>query len=405
MDKEGEKPGADACLTGPTVLDTADTDNATCREKTEPARLRELQQTLESGDRTGCVTDSSHLQMREDRAVAGVLGILDGDLSRNAGGAGLAGEPAAQIRRSQIAGASTPVTAHFPNSGIIPALSRAEFGGYRPAAPSVVLQLIGQETHFKPAITSAELGNRQSEPQGDWLQPVKGSTAGRLNRVKPPDGDVESALGTARRMAELVDPLVRPPEHADDRGLGTILQQIGEGVQRAVGPPSGAAMQRPAEMAEQQVSSFSTVLRSIKLELNPHALGTVTVVMTARDGELRLHLEVASAETFTKVEQARDALSGRLIEAGYAVTNLTVGRTAGADPMPHSGAQGESGGQDGVQSGAKQGDTAGSGARNGASQFAMAKEEPAQNARSPAANGRIEGPMIDGSHFGRFRPV
>ena len=156
-------------------------------------------------------------------------------------------------------------------------------------------------------------------------------------------------------------------------------------------------------------------VRSIKLQLNPHSLGVVTIVLTASDGDLRVHLEAERAETFGKVEQERGTLSARLNGAGYAVTELTVGRMSAGDAPTREGDQREArqGSQAEAQMGGQQRNSAGSGARESAAQFAEQRAgrqpgDPASRATGALSTGRagtIDQAVSGLSFTGRFRPV
>ena len=141
----------------------------------------------------------------------------------------------------------------------------------------------------------------------------------------------------------------------------------------------------------------------------------MTIVLTGSDGELRIHLEAERAETFGKVEQERGALSARLHGAGYAVSELTVGRMGTADTQGRDGDQRDAGarqgGQTGSQTGGQQGD--GAGARGGAAQFADQRasrhaeraDRTSAAVASAAKGGAIHQAVAGVSYAGRFRPV
>lgn len=197
----------------------------------------------------------------------------------------------------------------------------------------------------------------------------------------------------------------------EEPAAGTIGQQIADGVQRAMAasPSSEANGTRPAPATGAIAGTFAPAVRTIKLQLNPLSLGTVTIVLTGRDSELSIKIEAERAETVSGVEQERGALTSRLAGAGYAISELTVARMGAASA---EGDQRESGSRfasqqqgDGAGGRAAQENAAQSGDR-GAGREPDSGRSAARSADTPAARGGALEQVVSGiSYSGRFRPV
>jgi Flagellar hook-length control protein FliK len=279
------------------------------------------------------------------------------------------------------------------------------------------VRVVRQETHFKPVALEARrlLGMNAGAPD-DRVLPLSLAAATKLTRLQGPLRESQEVPTVSDRLVEAAGPLA-PAAVAGQEAptLGSIGQQLVDGVQRALGSPAEMSTPRSVPTADPTAPpAYAPVLRSIKLQLNPVSLGVVTIVLTGSESEMRVHLEAERAETFGRVEQERGAISARLNGAGYAITELTVGRMGAADASGRDGDQREAGARQGGQTGAQQGDTAGGGARDGGAQFADQRagrhsEERATRASGAAAS-IVKGPageqVVSGvSYAGRFRPV
>jgi hypothetical protein len=248
----------------------------------------------------------------------------------------------------------------------------------------------------------------------DRVLPLALAAATKLTRPQAPPHESQGEPALSDRAGEAAGPLatasVAGPETPTP---GSIGQQVADGVQRALASPAEPSAPRSVSTADPAAPpAYAPVVRSIKLQLNPVSLGVVTIVLTGSEGEMRVHLEAERAETFGKVEHERAAISARLNGAGYAITELTVGRMAAADTPARDGDR--QGGQTGGQAGGQHGDTSGNGARDGGAQFADQRAGRHSAERATRADGAaasaVKGPaaeqVVTGvSHAGRFRPV
>jgi len=354
-------------------------------------------------------------------AAREALAVLSVDLAAKNDTAASAAEPLTPSRRSPVAGGSAPAAKRpAAASGEAAALDGTELRGDVPDIAATPIRVMRQETHFQPIAHDARrlLGMAAGAPD-DRMLPLTLAAAAKINRPQALQHAAQDMPTVPDRLVEATDASAPASIGPETSTLGGIGQQIADGVQRAMAAPADPAAPRSAPNIDPAAPpAFAPAIRSIKLQLNPVSLGVVTIVLTGSDGELRIHLEAERAETFGKVEQERGALTARLHGAGYAISELTVGRMGAADTQGRDGDQRDAaarqGGQAGGQMGSQQGDGAGGGARGGAAQFADQRagrhaDERADRASaavaSAAKGGAIHQAVAGVSYSGRFRPV
>jgi chemotaxis protein MotD len=204
-------------------------------------------------------------------------------------------------------------------------------------------------------------------------------------------------------------PVAQPVSIGGEIASGTVGLQIADRVQQALSAPSEAGGPPPAAggAAEPETrQTFAPALRTIKLQLNPAALGVVTIVLTGTDEGLRVHLAAELADTVGVVENDRGALAARLADGGYSVSEITVARLAG------QGAEGDMR-DSSARQGAAQDQQAGNTAREGAGHSAgrhagrgFGDRQSSGNPEPGASRDAAAAPLVPGvSYAGRFRPI
>ncbi len=285
----------------------------------------------------------------------------------------------------------------------------------------VSAKVVRQETHFQPVGQEARRA-LAARPVGHDDRLLQASLAAATKTTRQDGGDRDRqdaptlAPTPAARPADAPAPTDAVAFTADEVAPGSVGRQIADGVQRtlAASSPSESAAARPAPATAAAAASttFAPAVRTIKLQLNPLSLGTVTIVLTGRDSELSIKLEAELAETVGKVEQDRSALTSRLAGAGYAISELTVGRMSGAGTTGAEGDQRESGARAGGNQGGDGSD--GRAAQESAAQFGGERGGRHAETRAPAPEGGSStGPkggarehVVAGiSYAGRFRTV
>jgi hypothetical protein len=350
--------------------------------------------------------------------VRDVLAVLGVNPAARHDSAVAATEPVMPSRRPALApGAamSAPRRSELA-SGEIGALGGQEPSGDVPDISTIPVRVLRQETHFQPVAHDARrlLGLPAGSTDDRVLPPTLAAVA-KVSRPQALQRDAQDLPTGPDRAVEVKGAVAPPVLAADEAKFGTVGQQIADGVQRAMSTSAESAATRSVPGTDPAAApTFAPAVRSIKLQLNPVSLGVVTIVLTAGDGDLRVHVEAERAETFGRVEQERSALSARLNGAGYAITELTVGRIGTADIQPRDGDQGGAAARQGGQTGGQHADTAGGGAREGAAQSADQRAgrhsgERAVRADTVAASAKRGGvgeqAVAGVSYSGRFRPV
>jgi flagellar hook-length control protein FliK len=211
------------------------------------------------------------------------------------------------------------------------------------------------------------------------------------------------------RAPEAAMPVTQPVSVGGEITSGSVGLQIADRVQQALSTPSepGAPPPPARGTAEPETrQTFSPALRTITLQLNPAALGAVTIVLSGTEEGLRIHLAAEQADTVGAVESDRAALSARLAGAGYSVTEITVARLAG------QAMEGDMRDQS-FRQGAAHEQHAGSSAREGAAHSAghqagrgFGDRQPTRNPEPGASRDAAAAPLVAGvSYAGRFRPI
>ncbi|MCX8996120.1 flagellar hook-length control protein FliK [Rhizobiaceae bacterium BDR2-2] len=99
-----------------------------------------------------------------------------------------------------------------------------------------------------------------------------------------------------------------------------------------------SAMHPSARLANAaQQSSTGQVVNTLKLELNPHALGTVTAVLRLSGDELNVHLTVHTAAAYREMREDSSAMLDALRSQGFSVDQVTVSMASGASSSQDGG--------------------------------------------------------------------
>lgn len=274
-------------------------------------------------------------------------------------------------------------------------------------------KVVRQETHFQPVgqdvrrlPTATPIANDDRMMEMSLAAATKTSRQSAGEHERP-----ETPLPAARPIETIA--AAAPVVGGEQPIPGSIGQQIADGVQRALAntAPTEQSATQPSPRAEQSMSAtYAPALRTIKLQLNPLSLGTVTVVLSGRDAELSIRLEAELAETVGKVEQDRGALSARLAGAGYGVSEVTVARmgtaTSGSDAdQRDSGARaGAQAQDDGGRGRSSEGGASSFNGERAGGRHDGSRALPGESASS-TRGGAGAPPVVGISYTGRFRPV
>jgi hypothetical protein len=286
--------------------------------------------------------------------------------------------------------------------------------GLADAAEEIIqpVRVVSQETHFQPAgIEARRWQNVQRAEAAAGEAPAMPLPASEAKAVplQPAARERGAAAVASSPPPDAAMPAPQPVSISGEIAPGAVGFQIADRVQQALSAPSEPGAPAPAAGGNAEPETrqiFAPALRTIKLQLNPAALGAVTIVLSGTDEGLRVHLTAELADTASVVENDRAALSARLAGAGYSATEITVARMAGQ-------------GMDGdmrdssPRQGATQDQFAGNSAREGAAQTAgqqagrgFGDRQPSRTLEPGPARDAADAPLVAGvSYAGRFRPI
>jgi len=251
--------------------------------------------------------------------------------------------------------------------------------------------VLGQETHFSPtpavhreqAGKPAAPGTPKSEKVAAGIPALLGgaqSPGRRSAGTEQPQGtkaDIDTATDTgtdtgtappaaagAAGVSETASSGDDQPHHSDDRrpatgavqstsvpGTEAAASQISSPVKQIAAAVTAELATAPAPrtaapvvtQVTQTATGSGSVLKVLHIKLEPETLGTVTVRMSLRDNAIEMHIEAANADTADLISADRDALSGLLRSAGYAIDAPIISAA-----RPDSGASASAGQQSGA---------------------------------------------------------
>lgn len=152
------------------------------------------------------------------------------------------------------------------------------------------------------------------------------------------------------------------------------MRQIAGQVIREVQQASAPAAATPHKPAVQDVS------KTMSIQLEPEALGTVNVKMKLSGGSLTIHIEVAKAETLDMITRSQDVLQRSLQGENCQLDGLTIRAASAADAGGLS--QNGAGGQQ------NSGQANSNGASNGASNQSSAQQQDASSQAGDRSRGQ-----------------
>lgn len=137
---------------------------------------------------------------------------------------------------------------------------------------------------------------------------------------------------------------------------GPSMSQNGDNIAKAVlREAAGMSPQQTAETAEASAARATAAterataafmarptgqtLHTLRIQLNPEALGQVTAVMRLTDGELQVDLKVQSAEAYRQLSDDSSSIAKALRAHGYGVDQITVQHTGNASDRGGMSAQ------------------------------------------------------------------
>ncbi|MGK9052290.1 flagellar hook-length control protein FliK [Neorhizobium petrolearium] len=152
------------------------------------------------------------------------------------------------------------------------------------------------------------------------------------------------------------------------------------------GDPEWAAAMHPSSALSNAAaqSSTGTVVNMLKLQMNPHELGSVTATLRLHGEELNVHLTVETRAAYRQLSDDSGGILDALRAQGFAVDQVTISiaSTAGSDAAGSQQGQAGQTGQQNMAEGGRQGQAAGRGQEQAANR--QADEQGARNANDAA---------------------
>jgi chemotaxis protein MotD len=148
-------------------------------------------------------------------------------------------------------------------------------------------------------------------------------------------------------------------------------------------------------------SSTGSVVNTLKLQMNPHDLGSVTAMLRLHGEELNVHLTVETRAAYRQLSEDSGSIVDALRSQGFAVDQVTISIAPTADSDTSSNANqqsGQSGGQ-AASSDERQGNAAGRGqgqsaaGREGNEATGNANDAALDNEANSAAGGARSGQL------------
>ncbi|MEY9533154.1 flagellar hook-length control protein FliK [Sinorhizobium fredii] len=169
---------------------------------------------------------------------------------------------------------------------------------------------------------------------------------------------VESGKSSANARAEAVTILEAR------RYLGVAMNTNSAAVTGAIAGDGewAQALQSSALSAQPEASSQAgKTLNTLKIQMHPIDLGTVTATLRLKDDELQVDLKVETGEAFRQLRDDQSEMVKALRAQGFAVDQVNVVFNAGGDASNGSGAQPQTQGQLGQSGGERTGGDSGQG--------------------------------------------
>jgi chemotaxis protein MotD len=276
------------------------------------------------------------------------------------------------------------------------------------SAAAVPATTVAQTQSMQPALRSLDRAASASPPDdGAGAMPPEsphphGGSPGTVRAIDPATG--KAAHPTVQQFsAEPRSPSLSAGDHVDglERGNAAPVNEHAASASSGEAPHSSGAIPTPAHQVAAQIVSATDAIKSelaappgtlagmpaagasvvkvLRIELQPADLGTITIRMSLKDDGLDVRVEAGRYDTARMLQQDQDSLARLLTGAGYRIDGMTVVSTpthASASPDGASQAFQSSSTQTQQGGGASQSDPRSSGGR----------QEPQSDPRAPRNN-------------------
>lgn len=155
---------------------------------------------------------------------------------------------------------------------------------------------------------------------------IRGRNTGRQNETAERRGD--DNVGAKAAKVEVIESRRFMPAQAMSANAQLLTRSLVDAGNTALSAQRAAPAQPLAQTGPQQAGQ---TLHTLKLQLNPVSLGTVTAVLKLSGDDLSVEIKVQTAEAYRQIKQDNESIIKALRGQGFGVEQITVQHVAGAD--------------------------------------------------------------------------
>lgn len=287
--------------------------------------------------------------------------------ARQASGAIAQPAPAATpVAAGQAVESPAFVRAQAPAHAAVVSVAAAVMAGKGAQAPAADA---GQDRQKDPSSVKEVIRTlgleRGSEPAGPEVSEsrTRGRNAGRQSGAE--DRQIEERIGSKGGKVEVIESRRFMPAQTMSANTQLLTRSLAEAGSTVLAAQRTAQAQPAAQAGASQPAQM---LHTLKLQLNPVSLGSVTAVLRLTGEELSVEIKVETAEAYRQLKDDNQSILKALRGQGFGVEQITVQHVAGPD---RSSSQTPQQGFQGSQQGAESNDAQSSGkdsSRNSAGQ-------------------------------------
>ena len=163
---------------------------------------------------------------------------------------------------------------------------------------------------------------------------IRGRNAGRQGGAAERNSDEPATLKGGK--VEVIESRRFMPAQAMSANAQLLTRSLVDAGNTALSAQRTAPAQPLAQAGPQQAGQ---TLHTLKLQLNPVSLGSVTAVLKLSGEDLSVEIKVQTAEAYRQIKQDNELIIKALRGQGFGVEQITVQHVAGPDRAPSQTAQ------------------------------------------------------------------
>jgi len=273
-----------------------------------------------------------------------------------AGGAKASENPAAQL-------SATPGSADVASAAVLSAAAGMAGKGTQASARSTASDT-GPDRQKDPSVLKEALqalglerGSKTAASENAET-PVRARTAAKQGGIA--DRQVDEHPGLKQGKVEVIESRRFMPAQTMSANAQSLTRSLAEAGGAALAAQRAAPVQSIAQTGQPQAGQ---TLHTLKLQLNPVSLGSVTAVLKLSGDELSVEIKVETAEAYRQLKDDNQSILKALRGQGFGVEQITVQHVAGGSDR--SSGQSSQQGFQANQQGAGSSDAQSSGRENG----------------------------------------